>query len=177
MTWTVEPLPLHGPVFEAAVRVYGEAFAEPPYCDPGRGEEIHDRLRDVHSKRRAFRALVARAEDGSVIGMTYGYHGGSGQFWHDSVAHALDPARREAWLADSYELVELAVAPAHQSQGVGSSLIATLIDGLAERTCVLSTRCDSRAHQLYRRHGFEVIVEMPFAPGGSLFYVMGKRLQ
>jgi len=59
---------------------------------------------------------------------------------------------------------------------VGSALITELLRGRPERTCVLSTRTDSRAHELYARLGFELIIEMAFTTGGWPFYVMGKRL-
>jgi ribosomal protein S18 acetylase RimI-like enzyme len=177
MSWTVQPLPVTGPLFNGAVRVYGDAFAAPPYLDPDRGAEVRDRMRTTHCKRRGFRALVAVEGTDTVIGMTYGYHGEPGQFWHDTVARKIGKEGEGAWLADSYELVELAVAPGWQSRGVGTALIVQLTDGLAEATCVLSTRTDSRAHNLYRRVGFEVIVEMTFAPGGEPFYVMGKKLR
>lgn len=176
MTWSLQQLPLNGPLFDGAVRVYGDAFAEPPYCDPDRGAEVRDRLREVHSKRRGYRGLIAVEPGSSVSGMAYGYHGGPGQFWHDTVARKIGRAAEASWLADSYELVEIAVAPGAQSRGIGSALITELLDGLPEATCVLSTRTDSRAHNLYRRHGFEVITEMVFARGGEPFYVMGKLL-
>ena len=57
------------------------------------------------------------------------------------------------------------------------ALIEALIEGQSERTCVLSTRTDSEAHLLYSRLGFEPITQMPFAPKGALFHIMGLRLQ
>jgi ribosomal protein S18 acetylase RimI-like enzyme len=176
MSWTIQPLPLDGPLFDGAVRVYGDAFAEPPYLDPDRGAEVRDRLRTTHSKRRGFRALAA-IDGPNVVGMAYGYHGEKGQFWHDAVARRLGREGEARWLDDAYELVEIAVAPGFQSRGIGSGLITELLEGLPETICVLSTRTDSLAHNLYRRLGFEEIVEMLFAPGGQPFYVMGKRLK
>ena len=37
MTVSIQDLSARGPLFEGAIRVYGEAFAEPPYSDPDRG--------------------------------------------------------------------------------------------------------------------------------------------
>lgn len=172
----IEPMPTNGPLFEGAIAVYGQAFALPPYRDPDRGVELRYRIVQVHQHRPGYRALIATGAGGEVVGMTYGYHGEPGQWWHDTVRAALEPAQAETWLSDAYELVEVAVAPSWQGQGIGTALITALLDGRPERTCVLSTRTDSRAHQLYRRLGFEVIAEIPFAEGGPLFYVMGKRL-
>jgi ribosomal protein S18 acetylase RimI-like enzyme len=176
MTATILPLPISGPLFEGAIAVYGEAFALPPYSDPDRGAEVRQRLRDVHSVRPGFAAFAAILGDGEVVGMTYGYHGLRGQWWHDTVARALPSREVNRWLDDSYELVEIAVAPEHQGEGIGAALIAQLLGQRPERTCVLSTRADSRAHNLYSREGFEVVTIMSFSPGGAPFYVMGRDL-
>lgn len=177
MTWQILPLETHGPLFEGAIRVYAEAFAQPPYNDPDRGREVRSRMRDVHGKRDAFRAFAAVDAGERVIGMIYGYHGSAGQWWHDSVLKKLDHHAAAHWLKDSFELVEVAVLPGSQGRGVGAALIARLLDGRPEATCVLSTRTDSMAHQLYRRLGFEMITEMAFAPAGAKFYIMGKDLK
>jgi ribosomal protein S18 acetylase RimI-like enzyme len=175
MTWRIVPLPTDGPLFEGAIAVYGEAFARPPYSDPDRGEEIRYRIRETHSRRAGYKALAA-LEGERVVGMIYGYRGARGQWWHDTVAGFLPPKLGREWLDDSYELVEVAVDPGYQSRGIGRRLIEELLCDRSEATCVLSTRTDSRAHHLYRVLGFEVLCEMPFAPRGPLFYVMGKRL-
>lgn len=179
--WALHPLSLHGPLFEGAIRVYGEAFARPPYNDNGRGKEIRARLLDLHGDRAGFRGFVAleagERERGDVpVGMIYGYHGERGQWWHDAVLRVLAAGDGDCWLGDSYELVELAVHPDRQGRGIGTALVAALLAGRPERTCMLSTRCDSRAHELYRRLGFEEVCKMPFVPRGQLFYIMGKRL-
>lgn len=183
MSWRIEPLPDDGPRFEGAVAVYAEAFAEPPYRDANRGTEIRRRLQQQHRRIKGYRGFVALGRAGlpglpdhGVAGMTYGYRSLRDQWWRDTVARQLDRAARERWLADAYELVEIAVHPALQGRGVGALLVDALLAGRAEATCVLSTRTDSRAHRLYARLGFEVITEMPFGPGGPPFYVMGKHL-
>ena len=177
MDWTISSIQAHGPLFEGAIAVYGEAFAQPPYSDPNRGAEIRQRVREAHSRRPGFRFLVACSGPERVVGMAYGYHGTPGQWWHDTVAAALDPLVAAEWLGDSYELVEIAVHPAVQGHGIGAALIQELIAPRNEATCVLSTRTDSEAHRLYRRIGFEEITEMAFTVGGYPFYVMGKKLR
>jgi len=176
MNWEIVPLPKRGPLFDGAIAVYGEAFAGPPYSDPDRGAEIRERVQDLHGKRAEFQSFAAVTPEHRVVGMTYGYRGLRGQWWHDTVVRALPPAVAQQWLDSSYELVEIAVDPKCQGQGVGSSLINRLLEGRLEATCVLSTRTDSRAHELYERHGFEIVTEMRFANRGAPFYIMGKRL-
>lgn len=177
MSWTIQPMPLDGSLFEGAIAVYGEAFARPPYADRDRGREVRKRLRQVHCNRDGFRAFVAVGRWRRVMGMIYGYRGQRGQWWHDAVRTHMAAAAVREWLDDSYELVEVAVHPRHQGKGLGAALIATLLDGRPEATCVLSTRTDSDAHRLYRRLGFEVIDEMAFVAGGARFYIMGRRLR
>lgn len=177
MNVEIVPLIPDGPLFEGAIHAYAEAFNEPPYCDADRGTEVRDRLRGEHSRRSGFRALAALGPGNRVAGMVYGYRGLDGQWWHDTVSQALPKPQKQDWLSDSYELVELAVHPRCQRQGIATALVESLIEGRAERTCVLSTRTDSDAHLLYSRLGFERIAEMAFTARGALFYIMGLRLQ
>ena len=183
MSWRIEPLPEHGALFEGAIEVYAEAFALPPYSDPDRGEEIRFRLRQLHRDRPGYRGFIACGEPGaagvpahSVVGMAYGYRSQRGQWWRDAVARELSDDQIKRWLGDAYELVEIATHPDFQSRGVGALLVRTLLADRPEASCVLSTRTDSRAHELYSRLGFEVVTEMTFSPGGAPFYVMGKPM-
>ncbi|MEO8541293.1 MAG: GNAT family N-acetyltransferase [bacterium] len=177
MDWNISSIPAHGPLFEGAIAVYGEAFSRPPYSDPDRGMEIRQRIRDTHAGRLGFQLLVACTGPERVAGMAYGYHGANGQWWHDTVVRALPAPEAAEWLGDSYELVEIAVHPAMQGLGIGAGLIGRLLEGRTEASCVLSTRTDSEAHRLYRRLGFEELKEMPFTTGGYPFFVMGKKLR
>ena len=176
MAWTIEPLPTSGSRFEAALAVYREAFSRPPYSDSERVNEVRSRIAAQHGRRPGFRAFCAMHGDGRVLGMTYGYRSEPGQWWHEAVAAAIAADAYAAWLSDAYELAEVAVAPAFQSFGIGRALIERLLSGVAERSCVLSTRSDSNAHLLYRRIGFHEITEMKFFTGGHPFYIMGRRL-
>ena len=176
MNWQVTSMPTSGPLFEGAISVYGDAFARPPYNDPDRGHEISARIRETHSAREGFAGFIAAADAGDVLGMVYGYKGQAGQWWHDAVARAVDRDTARTWFSDTYEVVEVAVHPNYQGQGVGAALVRKLLEGRPEATSVLSTRTDSRAHILYSRLGFEIVNEMRFSPGGAWFYIMGVRL-
>ncbi|OAI43587.1 hypothetical protein AYO38_10590 [bacterium SCGC AG-212-C10] len=175
MSWLIRPLPLNGALLEGAVRVYTDAFTQPPYNEPTRGNEIRARLNTVHGARPGFRAFCAVLPGHEVIGMTYGYRSAPGQYWHELVRAACTPEQYRDWLSDAYEVVEVAVAPAFQRQGIGRRLLETLLFDCTESTMVLSTRVDSDAPRLYREMGFEVLLEMRFTAGGAPFYVMGKR--
>ena len=177
MNWSIARLPIRGPIFDGAIRAYGEAFRLPPYSDPDRGREVRQRLIDTHHRRPGFSGFVALDSNGEVIGVTYGYRSIPGQWWHDAVCGVLPHDSRRQWFADTFELVEIAVAPSRQGQGVGAALIDVLLYDRPEANCALSTRTDSEAHHLYRRLGFEEITTIRFAPGGAEFFVLGKRLR
>lgn len=176
MSWTIEPLPTSGPLFEGAIRVYGEAFARAPYNDSDRGKEVRERMEKQHNLYPGFQAFCAVHSTGRVVGMIYGYSARQGQWWHEAVSAAFSPEQRREWLRSSYELCEVAVAPAYQSFGIGRALIGRLLQGREEATCVLTTRVDSRADELYARLGFESVHRMRFFENGYEFFVMGKRL-
>src|ERR1700751_4691075 len=100
--------------FRAAIRalvdVYAAAMKPPDRTLSGR-EAIMDR----HAAGPGCRGLTAPGGEG-LAGFTYGFHGESGQWWHDMVAAAL--ATRSAaeyagddgagaWLYESFEVAGL----------------------------------------------------------------------
>ncbi len=144
----IDPQQLHT-VRDDIVRVYREAFAEPPYNEgESEAESAASSLRQ-HARRDGFRLFVARSDSGEVVGFCYGYHGQPGQWWHDFVSKLLTPEARAQWLSDCFEFVELAVHPAFQGQGIGGRLHDALLAGVPYRTAVLSTYSgENRARQL-----------------------------
>src|SRR3984957_21350898 len=100
----------------ALVAVYAAAMSPPDRTRSGR-EAIMER----HAASPGFRGLVAQA-DGRLAGFTYGFHGVTGQWWHDMVAAALatrsgtavsaaEGTAPRGWLDDSFEIPELHVPP------------------------------------------------------------------
>jgi ribosomal protein S18 acetylase RimI-like enzyme len=186
--------------FRAAIRelvaVYAAAMNAPERMLGGR-ESIMDR----HAANPGFRCLTATA-DGIVAGFTYGFHGESGQWWHDMVAGALavDPwagypdqgayqgpagnsgqtmgSTAAAWLDDSFEIAELHVLPPYQGTGIGRSLLLSLTSGRQERTAVLSTAdTPTRARRLYRGVGFtDLLTGFRFSGSEPPYAVMGAQL-
>jgi len=172
----------------ALVAVYAAAMSTPDRTLSGR-EAIMER----HAASPGFRGLVAQA-DGEFAGFTYGFHGETGQWWHDMVAAAL--ASRSAavvtaaeatgpgitgpggWLDDSFEVAELHVLPRWQGNGIGRSLLLTVTDRRPERTAVLSTAdAPTRARRLYRAVGFtDLLTDFRFSGSEPPYAVMGATL-
>lgn len=126
-----------------------------------------------------------------VAGFCYGFHGESGQWWHDMVASALasrsgagypaaSPECPEvvAWLDDSFEIAELHVLPPYQGDGIGRSLLLSVTDERDERTAVLSTAdAPTRARRLYRGVGFtDLLTGFRFSGSEPPYAVMGALL-
>jgi ribosomal protein S18 acetylase RimI-like enzyme len=176
--------------FRAAIRalvgVYAAAMNPPDRTLSGR-EAIMDR----HAASPGFCGLTAHV-DGRLAGFTYGFHGESGQWWHDMVAAAL--ATRSGagisaegyagddapgvWLDDSFEVAELHVLPPWQGRGIGRALLLSLTSGRPERTAVLSTAdAPTRARRLYRGVGFtDLLTDFRFSGSEPPYAVMGALL-
>ena len=179
----------------ALVEVYAAAMRVPPGQLPGRRA-----IMAAHAGYPAFRAFVVTAlpdggNDGgnpesrqrtgaasSIVAFGYGFHTARGQWWHDMVCSALRLAEGVAavdeWLADSFEVAELHVHPAHQHQGIGRRLLCQLTEGRAERTAVLSTMdTESAARRLYRSVGFrDLLINYRFSGADAPYAVMGATL-
>lgn len=167
-----------------AMEVYAEAMGYPPIAAQHRtGFAV------AHTRRADFRAVAAldgdvptpadgRAGGPAVLGFGYGYATEPGQWWHDQVQAALDPATAAEWLRGCFELSELHVRPAYQGRGIGRALLEMLVAGLPQRAVLLSTpEGDTRAWRLYRSLGFVDLLRHHLFPGDARpFAVLGVRL-
>ena len=132
-----------------------------------------------HSERAGFRLRVAREPAArSVVGFAYGYKSERGGWWRDVVVRAMGERLARQWFLDAFEFAELAVLPDHQGRGIGMQLHDALLEGLTNRTAVLSTqRANHRARNLYLRAGWQVVLDRLVFPGRSYPYsVMGLDL-
>jgi GNAT superfamily N-acetyltransferase len=176
------------------INVYAAAMQPPQHQLPGR-RAIMERHADFPSFRCVAMTLPddpgnappeLRTQTGrdrlTVIGFAYGFHGTSGQWWHDLVRSALAAAGgrelAQTWLGDSFEVAEVHVHPGYQGRGVGRAMVPALIHPRLERTALLSTQdTDSRARRLYRGLGFSDLLAGYRFPGTDPPYaVMGAAL-
>jgi len=176
------------------INIYAAAMQPPQQQLPGR-RAIMERHADFPSFRCVAVTLPddpgnappeLRTQSGrtrlTIAGFAYGFHGTSGQWWHDLVRSALAAAGgrdlAQAWLGDSFEVAEVHVHPAYQGRGIGRAMVPALIHPRLERTALLSTQdTDSRARRLYRSLGFTDLLTGYRFPGTDPPYaVMGAAL-
>jgi GNAT superfamily N-acetyltransferase len=140
--------------------VYTSAFSAPPYNEPSRVTDGFGNMLDRHRRRLGFRLSAAFAGDGGrMIGFAYGYSSRPGQHWHDLMRSVLGADLAAHWLNDCFELVELAVLPERQHQGIGGELHDMLLSSVVHDRALLSTLgIETPARRLYRRRGWEEVV-------------------
>jgi ribosomal protein S18 acetylase RimI-like enzyme len=135
----------------------------------------------THASYPGFRALVGIVDE-ELAGFCYGFHGATGQWWHDRVSYGLTASRGQAtakwWLADTFEIAELHVIPDFQGLGIGSGLLHKITNRISERRVVLSTRdTESVARRLYRSVGFtDLLTGFRFEGAEPPYAVMGAEL-
>lgn len=130
-----------------------------------------------HRTYPGFRGYLA-LDDGRVVGFVYGYHSTRGGWWHSTIRSTLVANGHASWLDDAFEFVELAVDPDHQGRGIGGRLHDAILDGVTERTALLSTGvAPSNAHHLYASRGWQTLIpEFRFTRVGDSAVIMGLDL-
>jgi ribosomal protein S18 acetylase RimI-like enzyme len=160
--------------------VYREAFRPSPY-NKREGEVVaFSQAFPEHTQTEGFRFVAAIENDSDrILGFAYGYTTLAGQWWNDSLAHALKPQIADQWLARSFQLAEIAVSPQSQGQGIGGRLHDHLLNGLPHRRAVLSTLAtETVAYHLYRKRGWVILLDEYFFPGVTRPYrIMGLNLE
>jgi len=172
--------------------VYAEAMEVPRAAARGRRSILA-----THLERDGLVAVGAVEDDGTLVGIAYGYRGAPGQWWHDQVRAALDEQAARRWLDGSFEVCEFHVRPAHQGTGLGRALLTelhihpnwqghglgeALLRELArdrpERRMLLSTPdADTKAFRLYHADGFVDLARGYHFPGDARpFAILGARL-
>lgn len=167
-----------GPRLREALNLYVDAMNYPPGTAQQRAPMWAE-----HMARPGWRCVAALDEDDRLVGICYGYHGASRQWWYEQVqkglATVLPPDRLQLWLRDYFELTELHVRPEAQGRGLGEALLrALLVEPQPAARVLLSTpEGPSRAWRLYLRLGFEVLLrDYRFAGDPRKFAVLGREL-
>lgn len=167
-------------VAEQLASIYGQAFSKPPYNE---SPQVISQFRlslQRHVELSGFACVIAQHPTShEIVGFSYGYTSLPGQWWYDAVTDGLSPILIDHWFRDCFELVDLAVRPDLQGQGIGGKILHALVTTLPHRTAALSTiRTETVALHLYQRQGWLILNPKLDFPGIERPYMlMGKELQ
>jgi ribosomal protein S18 acetylase RimI-like enzyme len=161
------------------VAVYRSAFTPPPYNKPE--TEIAGFAGSFLSQfdRDGYRFVAAiEGDTGQLVGFAYGYSSRAGRWWYEHASRILPQLTGTSWLEDSFQLVEIALHPQFQGQGIGGMLHDHLLAGIQHPRAILATlHADTAAFRLYRSRGWVVLGENLLFPGIPRRYqVMGLEL-
>lgn len=161
------------------VAVYRSAFTPPPYNKPA--SEIAGFANSFLSQfdRDGYRFVAAiEGDTEQLIGFAYGYSSAAGRWWNENASRVLPDLAGTGWLEDSFQLVEVALEPQFQGQGIGGRLHDHLLAGVPYPRAILATlHADTAASRLYRSRGWVVLGENLLFPGIPRHYqVMGLEL-
>jgi GNAT superfamily N-acetyltransferase len=132
-----------------------------------------------HIEYADFKGIVAINDENEVVGFTYGYRSLEEQYYNQLMREALNLEQADEWLQDCFEFVELAVHPQYRNEGLGMKLHNELLEGISNRTSILTTQINNeKARSLYKRLDW-VDVLKPFHPSKSdaPYVIMGKILK
>lgn len=161
-------------------RVYAAAFEAQPWAEdpagPGADRFVWRLSRD--STRDGFTAALGRrGPTGTTIGFAYGFTVGAEAPSAVTALHRnVEAALGGQTLQDSFALVDLAVKPGLQGEGIGGRLHDALLGGIGQRRCWLLTHRDAEgAVGLYLKRGWTHAGSVPRMRGeGTLaLYTLG----
>ncbi|MFJ6793925.1 GNAT family N-acetyltransferase [Streptomyces sp. NPDC091268] len=153
--------------------VYADVFAEPPYGESSDDvAATFDRFR-AQTRRRTFRAALARSEDGEPVGVAYGWTVPPDTGWWDELTESVPAEMRREDGQRTFGLMELAVRGPGRRQGVARRLHETLLGGLRAERVLLNVHPDSKAALgAYRAWGYRKIGEARPGHGPHTYDVM-----
>ncbi|EJR54601.1 hypothetical protein IIM_01541 [Bacillus cereus VD107] len=141
-------------------------------------EEMKERI-NRHMDYPNFKGIVALNDEGAVIGFSYGYQSLNGQYYNQLMREVLNFEKVDQWLEDCFEFVELAVHPKYRNVGLGTKLHNGLLEGIPNRTSVLTTQINNlKARSLYEKLDWVNVLE-PFHPSkdNAPYVLMGKAIK
>ncbi|MFE5808653.1 GNAT family N-acetyltransferase [Streptomyces sp. NPDC056491] len=159
---------------EAFRLIYAEAFAEPPYNETEDDVVAAFRRFPPQAREHAFRAALARTEEGEPVGMAYGHPLGPDSGWWDELTVPVPADMRREDGHRTFGLMELAVRGPWRGQGIARRLHETLLESMQAERVLLNVHPGSRAaSSAYRTWGYRKVGEArPWGTGADLHDVM-----
>jgi GNAT superfamily N-acetyltransferase len=128
-----------------------------------------------HAVVDGFVAVVARS-GADPVGLAYGYNGETGRWWSTQIERALARGERREWLGEWFEVVEIAVRPDHQGQGIGSRVHDRLLAEAGWPRALLTARADDPdVRGFYERRGWRAVKTGIRLGGGEQAWVLYGR--
>jgi GNAT superfamily N-acetyltransferase len=145
----------------AITELYAVVYAEEPYSEgPEQVAEFAARF-PAETRRPGF-ALAAALTGDALVGAAYGWTMAAGAWWAQSDA----PPPPEVRAVDKLAVLEWLVHPDDRGRGIGSALMALLLDGRPERWATLAADPRSKARRMYARAGWRQVARsrLPWGP-------------
>lgn len=130
---------------DAFIAAYEEVYAEPPYSEGPRDVAQFIGHYQAHVQRSGMRLVLARDEEGQVVGFTYGYLLPADSPWWKNVQRPLNEAFTREDGTRTYVILELAVRAAWRRRGIAAALHTQLLDGLDVERVTLTVRPEPEA--------------------------------
>jgi len=135
--------------------VYATVFGEAPYDKTPDDVAANTRRFRRQARKDSFRLALARDQDGTAVGIAYGYGLGPDTGWWATLTEPVERDLRREDGRRTFGLIELAVLPGHRRSGVGRALHAAVLHGGTHERVLLNARPDAASAQtLYRDLGY-----------------------
>jgi GNAT superfamily N-acetyltransferase len=131
------------------VDVYTEVYREPPYEE---GQFDIDGFAENLPEQRhepGFAMVTAESAASGLVGFAYGFTFPAGHWWGHSGA---EPAELDG--LSKFAVLEFAVRRAHRGQGIGTRLMARLLEGRPEPIATLCAHPAALARRIYESWGW-----------------------
>jgi GNAT superfamily N-acetyltransferase len=166
---TLEPFTVESTLMDNVVDARVQIFE-------GERQQIYDFITRYATAYPDFHGLAALI-DGRVVGIGFGTRFVVGNWWCDKVAAQVGAGHSA--LQDAWVLVELGVLEPYRGRGIGSMLLARLLELQPCVRALLSTQvANTGARRLYERQGWQYLHPgFVFAEGQEPYVVMCKELK
>lgn len=145
--------------------LYDEVFSSPPFIWPVDESTHHRTLMHRLIDNPTFAIAVAESR-GSLVGFAYGYGLAPGTGWWDGFQQPVAAEFREEWADRTFAVIDLAVQQNWRRQGLGRTLLESLLAGRAEERATLAVQPQSLdSHRFYAAIGDWTLIGRQDTPG------------
>lgn len=130
----------------------------------------------VFMEKKGFLCFGAVDTTKKLQGFCFGWESVAGGKFNTRVKNLLGDEAKN-WLEDCFEIVDIAVSPNYQGQGIGKKLLQYVLDKITNKRVLLQTHQeDTVASKMYIKQGWQTIVDQFEISEGKYFRIFGKTL-